>query len=157
MKLVRKVIKSAPSMPAIENKKDNMAEMSMDDSSEHNAMSVANMEDTQYVAQTVNMESGKVVMDESRNTVEMRNGYVHWTEGKGRKAINHLLVVGTVSSMTDDLTKGVLIRCHERDEAYYIMYMTTNRHWDPSQYSWQRFIVINKHQDDIHKEIKILR
>ncbi|MBC7553163.1 MAG: multicopper oxidase domain-containing protein [Taibaiella sp.] len=61
MKLVRKVIKSAPSSPAIENKKENKPEMSRDDPSEHTGMSVADMEDKQYVAETVNMEPGKVV------------------------------------------------------------------------------------------------
>ncbi len=94
---------------------------------------------------------------DGENSVVLRNGYINWTEGRGRKATEHHFRVDSVTALDEDGMKGALFRCSAEEGYFTILYISTKRNLDPSQYSWSRFIIIDKYEDRKRKWSIVMR
>lgn len=120
MKLIKKVIKSAPLPPATKvPRKEDMTETSMRDSSSHTGMSMTSEENTvKYVAEKVNTEPGKVV----RYDLYVTDTIVNFTgKRKHAYAINGG-IPAPVLTFTEGDTAEIFLHNHLKKEQ-------TSLHW----------------------------
>lgn len=88
---------------------------------------------------------------EEEHTVEMRDGYVYWKEGPGKKAVRHMLTVSGVEKLNVSGGEGVKILCSEpggNDYEFYYSYAST---------AHQHFISIYRKKGGTVAEIMLIK